>query len=101
MRPKDLAYSFQCEEGHDIGLNGRLPRIAQRDVLSSGRFEQFISRTKRQTTRLVVRGSRLFNKKFCGRSHAEKNMREIPWVRSKAAPLQSSFLRVLRLRFVV
>ena len=37
--PKDLAYSFQSEEGREIGLNRRLPRIAQRDVLSTGRFE--------------------------------------------------------------
>ena len=49
--PKDLAYSFQSEEGGTIGLNRRLPRITQRDVLSTGRFEQFISRASSQTTR--------------------------------------------------
>ena len=41
--PKDLAHSFQCEEGQNIALNRRLPRIAQRDVLCRSRFEQFIS----------------------------------------------------------
>jgi len=36
---KDLPYSFQREEGENIGLNKRLPRITQDDVLSSGCFE--------------------------------------------------------------
>lgn len=37
--PKDHACSFQCEEGQNIVLNKRLPGIAQRDVLPSGRVE--------------------------------------------------------------
>jgi hypothetical protein len=64
--------SFQCEEGQNIGLNKRLPRITQRDVLSSGSVRIIYSRTKRQTTRWVVRGSRLF-KEICGHTRAEKN----------------------------
>jgi hypothetical protein len=35
--PKDFAYSFQGEEGQNIGLNRRLPRNYQRDVLAGGR----------------------------------------------------------------
>jgi hypothetical protein len=37
--PENLAYSFRCEEGRNIGLNRRLPGITQRSVLPSGRFE--------------------------------------------------------------
>ena len=80
--------SFQCEEGQNIGLNKRLPGMTQRDVLSSVRFESLISCTKRQTTRWVVRGSRLF-KEICGHTRAERKWRGVPWVCAKAAPLQS------------
>ena len=70
--PNDPAYSFQCEEGQKIGLNKRLPGIAQSDVSPSVGFESSISRTKRQATRWVVRGSRLFNE-ICGHTRAGRN----------------------------
>jgi hypothetical protein len=70
--PKELAYSFRRVEGLDMKLNRRLPRITHRDVLSTGRSNRLISGAKRQTTRRVVRGSRLF-KKLCGHKlHREK-----------------------------
>lgn len=59
--PKDVTRFLQCVEGQNAGLNRRLPGTTQREVLSSGRFDYSISRTpKRQTTRWVIRGSRLF-----------------------------------------
>jgi hypothetical protein len=39
MRRKNAHISFHGEEGLNIGLNKRLPRITQRDVLSGGQFE--------------------------------------------------------------
>jgi hypothetical protein len=46
---KDHHSSFQSEEGQNMGLNRRLPRITQRDVLPNDRFDYSISRTRRQT----------------------------------------------------
>ena len=60
--PKGLAFSFQFEEGRNIGLNRRLPRITQRNVSPSGRFDYSISRTRRQTTPGLFAGAACLKK---------------------------------------
>src|ERR1700757_2649926 len=70
--PKDLAYSFQCDEGQSIKLNKRLPRITQRDVLPSGRSNNlFHAPTDKPRVGRSRGGRRL--EKICGHTRTVKN----------------------------
>src|SRR5215472_3593066 len=51
MCPRDLTFFFPPRGRPGIGLNRRLPRITQRDILSTGWLESLISRPKDQPRR--------------------------------------------------
>jgi hypothetical protein len=70
-----LSCFFYGEEGQNIALNRRLPRITARDVLPSAPWEIIDSRNVPidLNTRWVIPGSRPFNK-ICGHARAERNV---------------------------
>jgi hypothetical protein len=82
--------SLQGEEGLNIRLNKRLPRIAQRDVLFGGQFRIIHFAPKDKPSVGSFAGAACL-KRFVA-IYAPRKIARVYWLRPKAAPLQFSDL---------
>jgi hypothetical protein len=88
--PKDLVMFPALLGRPNTVLNGRLPEITARDILSMVRFGDcsFARRANRPNTRRNALGSRLF-KEISGHARVEEQKSRGRLFRAKAAPLQT------------